>query len=122
MRETAHDASDDTAGDAVSFSHFFEPMICPNCHKEREQFVGNSCSSCHIAAKRGEEMDEQIRQIDEKNRKKAEAKRREMMFELRTEDEILGELRSLSRDFSDEARKREQELYAERRKVRILYE
>jgi len=67
-------------------------------------------------------MDEIIRQIDEKNRKKAEAKKRSMMFELRTEDEILGELRSLSRDFSDETRKREQELYAERRKVRIFSE
>ena len=42
MRETAHDASDDTAGDAVSFSHY-EPMKITGEHTNS---AGNTAYDC----------------------------------------------------------------------------
>lgn len=66
------------------------------------------------------EMEKHIEEIEKKERKLREEKIYNMRSNQRSEQEILSDILLLKNDFSEEGRKKESELFAEKRKLNLL--
>lgn len=95
-------------------------MICSVCSKDRVQLIQLVCLNCLAQKSKDREMEERIKTMEEKERAVARNRIASMRKGQRSEEDILADIFALVGDFSAAGQKREKELFAERRKVRLL--